>query len=147
MHAPKTQPADLHALLEQHRRDIEALDRRILHLVCERLELARQVGDLKRSLAVPLRNFGVEAQVYRRFEDASSLLGLDAGLGRDLARFLIEKAVEEQATLRDAVYSGDALDTVVVGGKGGMGRWIGSLPGRSGPPGPGRRSGLRRDAV
>jgi len=124
MHAPKAQPADLHALLEQHRRDIEALDRRILHLVCERLELARQVGDLKRSLAVPLRNFGVEAQVYRRFEDASSLLGLDAGLGRDLARFLIEKAVEEQATLRDAVYSGDALDTVVVGGKGGMGRWI-----------------------
>ncbi len=124
MHAPTTQPSDLHALLEQHRRDIEALDRRILHLVCERLELARQVGDLKRSLAVPLRNFGVEAQVYRRFEDASSLLGLDAGLGRDLARFLIEKAVEEQATLRDAVYSGDALDTVVIGGKGGMGRWI-----------------------
>jgi chorismate mutase/prephenate dehydrogenase len=125
MHAPTTNPADPHALLEQHRRDIEALDRRILHLVCERLELARQVGELKRELRVPVRNFGVEAQVYRRFEDASSLLGLDAGLGRDLARFLIEKAVEEQATIQDAVYSGDALDTVVVGGKGGMGRWIG----------------------
>ena len=96
MHAPEITPTDPHALLEQHRRDIEALDRRILHLVCERLELARQVGDLKGTLAVPLRNFGVEAQVYRRFEDASSLLGLDAGLGRDLARFLIEKAVEEQ---------------------------------------------------
>jgi len=125
MHAPEIQVKDPQALLEQHRRDIEALDRRILHLVCERLELARQVGDLKRELAVPVRNFGVEAQVYRRFEEASSLLGLDAGLGRDLARFLIEKAVEEQATLQDAVYSGDALDTVVVGGKGGMGRWIG----------------------
>ena len=125
MHAPEKQTPDPHALLDQHRRDIEALDRRILHRVCARLALARQVGELKRSLAVPLRNFGVEAQVYQRFEDASSLLGLDAGLGRDLARFLIEKAVEEQATLRDAVYSGDALDTVVVGGKGGMGRWIG----------------------
>mgnify|MGYP001816833145 CR=1 FL=1 len=124
MHAPETNVTDPHALLEQHRRDIEALDRRILHLVCERLELARQVGDLKRDLAGPLRNFKVEAQVYRRFEDASSLLGLDTGLGRDLARFLIEKAVEEQATLRDAVYAGDALDTVVIGGKGGMGRWI-----------------------
>ena len=124
MHAPETKVTDPRALLDQHRRDIEALDRRILHLVCERLELARQVGDLKRDLAVPLRNFKVEAQVYRRFEDASSLLGLDAGLGRDLARFLIEKAVEEQATLRDAVYAGDALDTVVVGGKGGMGRWM-----------------------
>jgi chorismate mutase/prephenate dehydrogenase len=124
MHAPEITVTDPQNLLEQHRRDIEALDRRILHLVCERLELARQVGDLKRTLAVPLRNFGVEAQVYRRFEDASSFLGLDPALGRDLARFLIEKAVEEQATLRDAVYVGDALDTVVVGGKGGMGRWI-----------------------
>jgi chorismate mutase/prephenate dehydrogenase len=125
MSPPDIRPTDPHRLLEQHRRDIEALDRRILHLVCERLELARQVGDLKRDLAVPLRNFEVEAQVYRRFEDASELLGLDSGLGRDLARFLIEKAVAEQASLRDAVYSGDALDTVVVGGKGGMGRWIG----------------------
>jgi prephenate dehydrogenase/chorismate mutase len=125
MHPRENKPADPHALLEQHRRDIEALDRRILHLVCERLELARQVGDLKRSLAVPLRNFGVEAQVYQRFEDASALLGLDAGLGRDLARFLIEKAVEKQASLRDVVYAGGALDTVVIGGKGGMGRWIG----------------------
>ncbi|HSN57008.1 MAG TPA: prephenate dehydrogenase/arogenate dehydrogenase family protein [Candidatus Sulfomarinibacteraceae bacterium] len=125
MSPPDILPTDPHRLLEQHRRDIEALDRRILHLVCERLELARQVGDLKRDLAVPLRNFEVEAQVYRRFEDASELLGLDSGLGRDLARFLIEKAVAEQASLRDAVYSGDALDTVVVGGKGGMGRWIG----------------------
>ena len=115
---------DPREMLDQHRRDIEALDRRILHLVRERLELARQVGELKTELGVPLRNFGVEAQVYRRFEEASAFLGLDASLGHDLARFLIEKAVEEQATLRDATFSGDALDTVVVGGKGGMGRWI-----------------------
>ncbi len=115
---------DPHAMLDQHRRDIEALDRRILHLVRERIELARQVGELKTELGVPLRNFGVESQVYRRFEEASRFLGLDASLGHDLARFLIEKAVEEQATQRDATFTGDALDTVVIGGKGGMGRWI-----------------------
>jgi chorismate mutase/prephenate dehydrogenase len=110
-------------LLEQHRRDIEALDRRILHLVCERLELARQIGELKHTAGIPLRNFKVEAEVYQRFEEASSLLGLDAILGRDLATFLIGKAVEEQAVHRDTHYQGDALRAVVVGGKGGMGRW------------------------
>ncbi len=111
-------------LLEQHRRDIEALDRRILHLICERLALARQVGELKNRLGVPLRNFEVETQVLERFREASRFLGLEPSLGHDLALFLIQKAVEEQATLRDVRYQGDALDTVVIGGKGGMGRWI-----------------------
>jgi len=111
-------------LLDQHRRDIEALDRRILHLVCERLELARQIGELKQAAGIPLRNFKVEAEVYQRFADASALLGLDEVLGRDLATFLIRKAVEAQAAHRDTVYQGDALHTLVIGGKGGMGRWI-----------------------
>ncbi len=114
-------------LLEQHRRDVEALDRRILHLVRERLELAREIGELKQSSGIPLRNFKVEAEVYRRFEEASRFLGLDAVLGRDLARFLIGKAVEEQAVHRDTAYSGDALNALVMGGKGGMGRWIARL--------------------
>jgi chorismate mutase/prephenate dehydrogenase len=111
-------------LLEQHRRDIETLDRRVLHLVRERLDLARQIGELKRSCGVPLRNFQVEAQVHRRFEDACADLGLEPGLGHDLALFLIERAVEEQAALMDSEYSGDQLRTLVVGGKGGMGSWI-----------------------
>jgi prephenate dehydrogenase/chorismate mutase len=119
-----TDPARSTQLLEQHRRDIEALDRRILHLVCERLELARQIGVLKTSLGVPLRNFQVESAVFERISDTGRLLGLDPGLGRDLARFLVAKAVEEQATARDAEYSGDALRVLVIGGKGGMGRWF-----------------------
>ena len=111
-------------LLDQHRRDIEALDRRILHLICERLELARQIGELKQTTGIPLRNFKVEAEVYSRFGEASRLLGLDEDLGRDLATFLISKAVEEQAVQRDTVYQGNALRALVIGGKGGMGRWI-----------------------
>jgi chorismate mutase/prephenate dehydrogenase len=110
--------------LDRNRRDIEALDRRILHLVRERLEVASEIGDLKQRLGIPLRNFRVEASVLERFSEASSFLGLDAGLGRDLALFLIGKAVEHQAEHRDTRYDGDALQVVVVGGKGGMGRWI-----------------------
>jgi chorismate mutase/prephenate dehydrogenase len=114
-------------LLEQHRRDIEALDRRILHLVCERLELARSIGALKRQAGVPLRNFAVEAQVHRRMEGACADLGLEPGIGSDLAHYLIDKAVAEQATHLDAVYSGDRLHALVVGGRGGMGSWMASF--------------------
>ncbi len=111
-------------LLAQHRRDIEALDRRILHLVCERLELARQIGEVKGRVGVPLRNFEVEAYVHRRFEEVCRALGVDPDVGRDLALFLIDKAVAEQASQKDAAYRGDALETLVVGGKGGMGEWF-----------------------
>jgi chorismate mutase/prephenate dehydrogenase len=123
---PPSQPTEAPPteLLEQHRRDIEALDRRILHLICERLELARQIGNLKVACGVPLRNFEVEAQVHGRLAKVCDDLGLDPELGRGLARFLIEKAVEEQASLMDSVYHGDHLEALVVGGKGGMGRWM-----------------------
>ena len=66
-------------------RDIDTLDRRILHLVRERIDLAREIGDLKPQCHIPLRNFEVEEQVHRRFENACSDLGLDAQLGRELA--------------------------------------------------------------
>jgi len=111
-------------LLEQHRRDIETLDRRILHLVRERIDLAREIGDLKRQCHIPLRNFEVEAQVHRRFESACSDLGMDPQLGHELALFLIQRAVEEQAAQMDTDYRGGLLEALVVGGKGGMGSWM-----------------------
>lgn len=108
----------------RHRRDIETLDRRILHLVRERLDLAREIGVLKSTHGIPVRNFEVEAKVRARLENAGRELGCPPDLGRDLALFLIEKAVEEQAVRRDALYDGDARSAVVIGGKGGMGRWL-----------------------
>jgi prephenate dehydrogenase/chorismate mutase len=114
-------------LFEQHRRDIQAIDRRILHLTCERLELAKQIGQLKMQQGIPVRNFKVEAIVRRRFAEACEFLGLDPHLGDDLAMFLISKAVEQQAMFMDSVYQGDYLSALIIGGKGGMGKWIASF--------------------
>jgi chorismate mutase/prephenate dehydrogenase len=120
----KDETTDPAVLLERHRRDIEALDRRMVHLVRERLELAREIGELKRRVGVPLRNYVVETRVHRRLERACSELGLDPSVGHDLALFLIDTAVQEQASQLDAAYSGSRLQTLVVGGKGGMGSWM-----------------------
>jgi prephenate dehydrogenase len=38
--------------------------------------------------------------------------------------FLINKAVEQQAMFMDAIYQGDYLSALIIGGKGGMGKWI-----------------------
>jgi chorismate mutase len=87
--------------LDRNRRDIEALDRRILHLVRERLEVASEIGDLKQRLGIPLRNFRVEASVLERFSEALQLPrpGRRAGAAT-WPCFLIGKAVEHQAEHR-----------------------------------------------
>ena len=123
---------DRSSLLEQHRRDIEALDRRVLHLVRERQQLAAEVGELKRSQGIPLRDFEVEAEVHERFRQGCRDLGLDPALGHDLAVFLIERSAEQQAAVLDTVYQGNHLRCLVIGGKGGMGSWTAAFLGNQG---------------
>lgn len=110
--------------LGHHRAAIEALDARILKLVAQRLRKARAIGEFKGRRGMPLRNFEVEAQVCARLEGLAAGLGQAGGLGRDLALFLIERSLETQAPILESAYAGDRLKTLVVGGMGGMGRWI-----------------------
>lgn len=119
-----TTPDDPAAALDSHRQQIEALDRQILELVSQRQALATRIGELKRAAKIPLRNFGVEAEVHRRLARACEELALDPTIGHELAQLLIKKSVERQAAQRDVDYPGASLDVLVIGGKGGMGRWF-----------------------
>jgi chorismate mutase / prephenate dehydrogenase len=110
--------------LERHRAAIEALDARILELVARRLDEARAIGELKGARGIPLRNFEVEAQVCARLEALAGGLGRRGELGRDLALFLIERSLETQAPILESAYAGNRLKALVVGGAGGMGRWL-----------------------
>ncbi len=111
--------------LEARRKAIEAVDGEILSLLLRRLELARSVGRLKSAHRIPLRNFEVEAEVERRLAALAAGAGHGEGLGRELARFLIGLSVKTQAPFLDAAYDGQRLRVLVVGGAGGMGRWMG----------------------
>ena len=111
--------------LEKRRKAIEAVDLEILRLLCRRMELVRSVGRLKSLHRIPLRNFEVEAEVERRLGREAADAGHGEALGRALARFLIGVSVEAQAPYLDATYGGEKLRVLVVGGAGGMGRWMG----------------------
>ncbi len=110
--------------LANQRRAIEALDGRILKLVARRLAVAESIGRAKCDHGIPLRNFEVEAQVRTRLEGLARDFGFEGTLGRDLALFLIEHSLQTQSALIEKVYAGDRLETLVVGGMGGMGRWV-----------------------
>jgi chorismate mutase/prephenate dehydrogenase len=110
--------------LYRRRRAIERLDERILKLVALRMREADAIGALKRKCGTPLRNFEVEAQVVGRLERLAQEMDLGCDLGRELALFLIQRSLEMQAPVVESAYGGDLLKVLVVGGMGGMGRWI-----------------------
>lgn len=112
------------AELDAKRVAIEALDAEILSLVRKRISIVEEIGRIKHETRTPLRNFGVEERVKDRLRGLCRELGVQESLGEDLALFLIRKAVEVQSPIVDAVYAGDHMKVLVVGGLGGMGKWI-----------------------
>ena len=62
--------------LEAVRREIEAIDAKLVDLIAERMQLMRRVGSVKRAAGVPTLDPAREASVIRR----ASLLARQAGI-------------------------------------------------------------------
>ncbi len=110
--------------LEGLRDEIARIDQQILDLVRERLRTVERIGHLKSDLGLPVRDFRVEAQVVRRLEQRCKSLGIDAGLGRDLATLLINSSIQVQDAIADRSYGGELMRALVLGGRGNMGSWF-----------------------
>ena len=67
---------DVTSELAQLRRDIEQLDRRIVELLAERLEIGRRTGAIKREAGRPILDAAREAEVIRRAVTAARELGV-----------------------------------------------------------------------
>jgi chorismate mutase/prephenate dehydrogenase len=117
---PRSPAAELERLREQIRR----LDAELVARAAERVELARQVGELKRGQQLPTVDYAQERVVLERARDAARDRGLDPGVAEDLLAGLIRASVTAQDVdrLRHAA-AGAGQSAVVVGGAGRMGRW------------------------
>lgn len=109
--------------IDSIRNRIRDLDEQILALIAQRLREAEEIGRLKRSSSVPLRNYTVEAQVMEHAESVCSDLGVDRQIGRDVAKMLIRASLSVQSSSEIQVYSGKKKRILVVGGCGKMGAW------------------------
>ncbi|MEO8277523.1 MAG: prephenate dehydrogenase/arogenate dehydrogenase family protein [Thermoanaerobaculia bacterium] len=110
--------------LDRLRRRIRNLDAALLGLMAERMELAREVGQEKRSAGIPLRDFEVEKRVLARAAESAETLGLAPEVARVVMRQLVEEACRVQEVDHFSTYSGDAETILVVGGAGKMGHWL-----------------------
>ena len=111
--------------LEELRDRIRSLDQEIVGLAAERLELTRQVGDLKRRQNLPTVDYNQERVVLDRARAMARERGLDPSLAEDLFTLLIRAAVtaQDQDSVRVAAV-GAGQGAVVVGGAGRMGLWL-----------------------
>jgi chorismate mutase/prephenate dehydrogenase len=111
--------------LERLRERIRALDLELVDRAAERLELARQVGEIKRRAGLPIVDYAQERVVLERVVEAGRARGLGAAIVQDLFTGLIRAAVtvQDEDNLRHAG-TGAGKVAVVVGGAGRMGRWV-----------------------
>ena len=112
--------------LEDLRERIRLVDLELVAQAAERLELARQVGELKRRQRLSTADYAQERTVLERAREAARERGLDHEVAEDLVARLIRAAVtvQEEDSLRLAAL-GAGKSAVIVGGAGRMGRWLG----------------------
>jgi chorismate mutase/prephenate dehydrogenase len=119
--------------LDDLRERIEKLDAEIVALAAERIEIARRVGEIKRSNKIPTVDFAREARVLERARAEASGRGLPADVAEDIIKRLIvaSVSVQDEDSLRFAA-AGMGKRAVILGGAGRMGRWLARFLGTQG---------------
>ena len=112
--------------LETLRERIRQLDQEVVVRVAERMDLARQVGEIKRRQKLSIVDYAQERDVLERARFLARERGLDPRVVEDLFAGLIRASVsaQDEDNLRQ-VAAGAGKSAVVVGGAGRMGRWMG----------------------
>lgn len=119
--------------LDSLRKDIAAIDRQIFELAAQRNRIAEQIGDRKRELQLPQRDFAQEKLVVERARAFAVELGLDPIVYAPVVLTLIRASttVEERGAM-SASSRGNQQRVLVIGGKGKMGGWMLSFLGSQG---------------
>lgn len=110
------------------RAEVARADQAIRDAVERRLRLAETIGERKLALGLPVRDYAVEAEVLSWWRSALEPEGIPPERADQFARWLVEEAVRAQEKLGEGRrVSSEPTDVLIVGGAGGMGRWLGGF--------------------
>ena len=111
--------------LDDLRDELRRIDRRILELIADRQRLATSVGEAKRDLGRPLRDYRQERTVLERARDDARALGISPSLAETVVLALVRASltVQEQQQIVAAA-TGSGQRALVIGGAGRMGSWL-----------------------
>ena len=111
--------------LEDLRKQLSDVDRRIIDLIAERQRLIGDIGRRKIDSGRGTRDFEREKHVLETARAQASSKGVDAGLAEHIMTALIRASLESQERERVAAAgAGDGRRALIIGGAGKMGRWF-----------------------
>ena len=111
--------------LEELRRGLNDLDRKLLTMVAERQRVSREVARVKRETGYPTRDYQRERTVILGARSAAAELGVPPDLAENLMRMLIRSSLTTQEQISVAATgTGSGRRALVIGGSGKMGRWF-----------------------
>lgn len=113
------------AKLDTLRGELGQIDHEILALVARRQAVAQKIGQAKRAIGLPTRDFQQEKDVVQRARHAATTHGLPASLGEELVLAFIRASltVQEQDIIA-TTGEGSGRRALVIGGAGHMGAWF-----------------------
>lgn len=111
--------------LDDLRRELADVDRRLIELVARRQELSSAIGAAKRELGRAPRDYRQEREVIERARAVAEGLGVPPGVAESLLLLLIRSSLTVQERDRVAAHGdGSGRRVLVIGGHGKMGRWF-----------------------
>ncbi len=116
---------DARGRLDLLRGELGQIDKDILALVAKRQAVAQKIGQAKRAIGMPTRDFRQEKDVVQRARKAATEHGLPASLGEELVLAFIRASltVQEQDIIA-TTGEGSGRRALVIGGAGHMGAWF-----------------------
>ncbi|HSY07013.1 MAG TPA: prephenate dehydrogenase/arogenate dehydrogenase family protein [Steroidobacteraceae bacterium] len=111
--------------LDELRRRLNDIDRRLLAIVAERKSVSGEVARVKRATGRPTRDYEREREVILGVRSTAAELGVSPALAEDLLRLLIRSSLTTQERASVAARgAGSGRRVLVIGGAGLMGRWF-----------------------
>ena len=111
--------------LEELRKNLSEVDRRLVELIAERQTIVADIGRSKLGSGTGTRDYKREKDVLDMGRAQAEELGIDPDLVETLLQMLIRTSLESQERDRVAAEGkGDGRRALVIGGAGKMGRWF-----------------------
>jgi chorismate mutase/prephenate dehydrogenase len=106
------------------REKVREIDKEIINLIWQRIEITKKIGEKKKKKSIPLRNWELEKSIIENATAIAKNLGISQSLIKSIMQQLIMESVIQQERLHYSAYNGYKENILIIGGLGEMGEWF-----------------------